>query len=113
MVTLTLHFSLEKIKALPYDQAHITFIPMKSDIHPPYYTQVKVTCACGHTFMTGSTAKEIHVEVCSNCHPFYTGKQKLVDVAGRVDKFRRRLNSRRSPVTRRSTRKAAPAVSAQ
>lgn len=64
---------------------------MKADIHPNYH-QVKVTCSCGHTFTTGSTVKKdtIQIEVCSVCHPFYTGKQKVVDVGGRVDKFRRR-----------------------
>jgi large subunit ribosomal protein L31 len=64
---------------------------MKNDIHPTYNTEVTVTCACGNTFVTGSTQEAISVEVCSNCHPFYTGKQKLVDVAGRVDKFKKRL----------------------
>lgn len=60
---------------------------MKKDIHPTYYTDAIVKCACGNTFTTGSTVKEIHVEICSACHPFYTGKQKLVDNAGRVDRF--------------------------
>lgn len=64
---------------------------MKTDIHPAYNTEVTVTCACGNTFVTGSTQTAISVEVCSACHPFYTGKQKLVDVAGRVDKFKKRL----------------------
>ena len=64
---------------------------MKNDIHPEYSTKVKVTCACGNSFTTGSTAKEIKIELCSKCHPFYTGKQKLVDTAGRVDKFKEKL----------------------
>jgi large subunit ribosomal protein L31 len=64
---------------------------MKADIHPAYHAKVQVTCACGASFETGSTAEAIQVEVCSNCHPFYTGKQKLVDTAGRVDRFRKRL----------------------
>lgn len=63
---------------------------MKKDIHPQYHTDAKVTCVCGNTFTTGSTEKELHVEICSNCHPFYTGKQKLVDTAGRVEKFQKR-----------------------
>lgn len=63
---------------------------MKSDIHPPYYEKVTVTCACGNSFETGSTLKSLSVEVCSACHPFYTGKQKIVDMAGRVDKFKKR-----------------------
>jgi large subunit ribosomal protein L31 len=60
---------------------------MKTAIHPTYHTDAKVICACGHTFTTGSTDKEIRVELCSNCHPFYTGKQKLLDTARRVEKF--------------------------
>jgi large subunit ribosomal protein L31 len=63
---------------------------MKSDIHPSY-CEITVTCACGNTFQTRSTlCKDLHVEVCSACHPFYTGKQKIVDTAGRVDKFRQK-----------------------
>ena len=62
---------------------------MKKDIHPEYQKAV-VHCACGHEFETGSTAKEIRVEICSNCHPFFTGKQKLIDSAGRVEKFRKK-----------------------
>ncbi len=63
---------------------------MKADIHPEY-TEITVTCSCGNTFKTRSTlGKDLHVEICSNCHPFYTGKQKLVDSAGRVDRFRKK-----------------------
>jgi len=62
---------------------------MKKDVHPPYYPEAKVICACGNTFTTGSTQKEIHVEICSACHPFYTGTKHLVDTAGRVDRFKR------------------------
>ncbi|MBW1928648.1 MAG: 50S ribosomal protein L31 [Deltaproteobacteria bacterium] len=62
---------------------------MKEGIHPPYY-KAKVKCACGNEFETGSTIKEIKVEICSKCHPFFTGKQKLVDSAGRVERFRRK-----------------------
>jgi len=67
---------------------------MKTDIHPEY-TNVEVTCSCGNTFVTKSTmAKDnFHIEVCSNCHPFYTGKQKIVDTAGRVDKFNQKFGS--------------------
>lgn len=60
---------------------------MKKDIHPKYFTDTKVTCACGNSFVVGSTQKEITVDICSKCHPFYTGEQKLVDTAGRVEKF--------------------------
>ncbi len=63
---------------------------MKTDIHPNY-TEIQVTCSCGNTWKTRSTmGKALHVEVCSNCHPFYTGKQKIVDTAGRVEKFRQK-----------------------
>jgi large subunit ribosomal protein L31 len=63
---------------------------MKPEIHPEYKA-VTVTCSCGNTFETKSTlCKDLHIEVCSACHPFYTGKQKIVDTAGRVDKFRRK-----------------------
>ena len=62
---------------------------MKKDIHPQYY-QAKVTCSCGNAFEVGSTEKEIQVEICSACHPYFTGKEKLVDTAGRIDKFRQR-----------------------
>jgi len=60
---------------------------MKKDIHPEYHNTI-VHCACGNEFETGSTAKDIRVEICSKCHPFFTGKQKLVDTTGRVEKFR-------------------------
>ena len=67
---------------------------MKADIHPDY-TDIDVSCSCGNTFQTRSTlGKELNVEVCSNCHPFYTGKQKIVDSAGQVDKFRRRFGAK-------------------
>ncbi|MFO7769476.1 MAG: 50S ribosomal protein L31 [bacterium] len=62
---------------------------MKPDIHPEY-REVTVTCVCGNKFTTRSTADKIELEICSECHPFYTGKQKLVDSAGRVERFRRR-----------------------
>jgi len=62
---------------------------MKANIHPEYGEAV-VRCACGETFTTGSTKKEIRVEICSKCHPFFTGKQKLVDTGGRVERFRKR-----------------------
>jgi large subunit ribosomal protein L31 len=63
---------------------------MKENIHPAY-KDTRVVCACGNSFVTRSTHKgEIHLEICSNCHPFYTGKQKLVDTAGRVERFRRK-----------------------
>lgn len=63
---------------------------MKQEIHPKYFNNAKVTCVCGHSFETGATQAEIHVDICSECHPFYTGKQKLVDTEGRVDRFNKR-----------------------
>ncbi|MBC7087769.1 MAG: 50S ribosomal protein L31 [Tissierellales bacterium] len=64
---------------------------MKSDIHPEY-KQATVTCACGNTFTTGSTKEELRVEICSECHPFFTGKQKLVERGGRVEKFKKKYS---------------------
>ena len=60
---------------------------MKANIHPTYYENLKITCACGNIIIAGSTRKELKTELCSACHPFFTGKQKLIDTAGRVDKF--------------------------
>jgi large subunit ribosomal protein L31 len=62
---------------------------MKAEIHPKYY-KTTVTCACGETFETGSTRESIKVEICSKCHPFFTGKQKFVDTGGRVERFKRK-----------------------
>jgi len=67
---------------------------MKNEIHPKYYPDCKVTCVCGNTFTTGSTEPEIKVELCSACHPFYTGKQKLVDTARRVEKFEAKIKAK-------------------
>jgi large subunit ribosomal protein L31 len=64
---------------------------MKDKIHPQFHTATKVSCACGHSFTTGSTKESLYTEICSNCHPFYTGKQKLIDTTGSVDKFKKRL----------------------
>ncbi len=64
---------------------------MKTDIHPTYFPKAKVTCACGNSFTVGSTRESIQVEICSNCHPFFTGKENLIDTAGRVDKFKKRM----------------------
>ena len=81
---------------------------MKTDIHPEYKTAV-VTCACGNTFETRSTLDSIHVEICSRCHPFFTGRQKLVDTAGRVERFRRKYGE--GPAKRKKGRKAKAAAS--
>jgi large subunit ribosomal protein L31 len=64
---------------------------MKSGIHPAYQT-ARVTCACGNTFTVGSTKSELRVDVCAKCHPFYTGTQRILDTAGRVERFRKRFN---------------------
>ena len=62
---------------------------MKQETHPTYFKDAKIICACGSTFVLGSTVKETKVEICSKCHPFYTGKEKLIDTAGRVDRFKK------------------------
>jgi large subunit ribosomal protein L31 len=67
---------------------------MKEDIHPTWYPEARVTCACGNTWVTGSTVPEIRTDVCSNCHPFYTGEQRIVDTEGQVDRFLKRLQAR-------------------
>lgn len=76
---------------------------MKKDTHPTYYTNAKVTCACGNTFTTGSTMELIQVEVCSNCHPFYTGKQKFIDTARRVEKFQAKTSKAKAVQDKRGT----------
>lgn len=63
---------------------------MKADIHLTYFENITATCACGATFTVGSTAEKIDVEICSSCHPFYTGLEKVLDTTGRVDKFKKR-----------------------
>ena len=67
---------------------------MKSGIHPNYNREAKIICACGHSFTIGSTLDESHVELCSKCHPFFTGKQKLIDTARRVDKYQKRVEAK-------------------
>lgn len=78
---------------------------MKTDIHPKYH-QIKVKCACGHTFDTGSTEPDIQVEICSNCHPFYTGEMKFVDTMGRVEKFQ----AKQQAASKKQTKKAKKAA---
>ncbi len=65
---------------------------MKTDIHPTYYPEAQVTCACGNTFTIGATRPTIKVEVCGVCHPFFTGEQRIIDTEGRVERLRRRFN---------------------
>ena len=64
---------------------------MKADIHPTYYSNITATCACGATYTVSSTSEKIDVEICSSCHPFYTGLDKVLDTTGRVDKFKKRM----------------------
>lgn len=83
---------------------------MKAEIHPKYYPQAKVVCACGNSWTTGSTQEEIHVDICSNCHPFYTGVQRIVDTEGQVDRFYKRLEVR-TKAQQAEAEKAAAQVS--
>ena len=76
---------------------------MKKDIHPQYFPEAKVTCACGNKFVVVSTREKIEVEICSACHPFYTGNDKVIDTAGRVERFKTRVAKTAS---KKSTKKA-------
>ena len=81
---------------------------MKKDIHPKYYTEATVTCACGNTWKTGSTQEKIQTEVCSKCHPFFTGQmQRLLDKEGQVDRFYRRLQAAQDHMEEKKTRETA------
>jgi len=77
---------------------------MKKEIHPEY-KKTKITCICGNVIETASTSQDIHVEVCSRCHPFYTGKQKLMDTAGRVERFQRKSGDYRKKQADKDTGK--------
>jgi large subunit ribosomal protein L31 len=83
---------------------------MKKDIHPQYHKKTKVTCACGHSFETGSTEPELKVDLCSNCHPFYTGKQKLVDTARRAEKFATKLAKKDTAKKGKTAKRATKTV---
>lgn len=78
---------------------------MKAQIHPKWFSEAKVTCACGNVFTTGATTPEIHVEVCYACHPFYTGQMKFVDTAGRVDAFKARVKGATKHISKTEKRK--------
>jgi len=81
---------------------------MKVDIHPTYYTDAKIVCACGNTWTTGSTKKEIHVEVCSKCHSFFSGEQqRIMDIEGQVDRFYKKLQARKNYVEMQQARENA------
>lgn len=86
---------------------------MKKDIHPSYNTTAKIICACGNIIETGSTSDEIKTELCSKCHPFYTGKQKLVDSAGRVDKFKAKVTAQKETSKTRKGKKVKRAARAE
>ena len=73
---------------------------MKPEIHPEYHGLAKVNCSCGNSWVTGSTTAEINVNICSQCHPFYTGEQRIIDSVGRVERFVKRLESRQSEAAR-------------
>ncbi len=77
---------------------------MRTNIHPKYYPDAKVVCACGNTWTTGSTRKEIRVEICSNCHPLFSGEQRIVDTEGQVDRFYKRLRARQEYLVEQKTR---------
>lgn len=81
---------------------------MKADIHPKYQ-ECNVKCVCGNTFVTKSTLKEINVEICGACHPVYTGKQKIVDSTGRVDRFKKMLTQKQGEVVSKRDKKAKKA----
>ena len=80
---------------------------MKENTHPTYYLDAQVICACGNTWTTGSTLKVIHTDVCSKCHPFYTGEQRIVDTEGQVDRFYKKLQARQNYISDVEAREAA------
>ena len=79
---------------------------MKPNIHPTYYPEARVTCACGETWTVGSTQEEIRVDICSACHPFFTGEQRIVDTEGQVDRFYKRLEARQQYISSQEEREA-------
>lgn len=86
---------------------------MKKDIHPTYYPKAKVKCACGNEFTVGSTQEKIQVEICSACHPFYTGQEKVIDTAGRVERFKARqkaASEKKAENAARGPKKLKPAA---
>ena len=87
--------ALPRVTILPRSPSTCAETQMKEGIHPDYYAAT-VKCACGATWVTRSTVSELHLDICSNCHPFYTGKQKLIDTAGRVERFRQKYASGKS-----------------
>lgn len=79
---------------------------MKKDIHPQYYPDAKVKCACGYSFTVGATKPEIKIDICSHCHPFFTGTEQLIDVAGRVERFKiRKAKAKPEKIAKKKTKK--------
>jgi len=78
---------------------------MKENIHPVWFPQARVICACGNTWVTGSTVEEVRTDVCASCHPFYTGEQRVVDTEGRVDRFYKKLQARESRIQEETERR--------
>lgn len=83
---------------------------MKKEIHPEYYPQATITCACGQTYVIGSTAKEMSVELCAACHPFYSGKQKIIDTARRVEKYQERALKKETQTTGKKVKRVKRAT---
>lgn len=79
------------------------FSLVKTDTHPTYFPEAKVTCVCGRSFTVGSTEEKLEVEICSACHPFYTGNEKILDTAGRVEKFKARTSSAKAMKEKRAS----------
>jgi large subunit ribosomal protein L31 len=86
---------------------------MKKDIHPQYFDKAQATCACGAKFTMGATVEKLNVEICSKCHPFYTGQKKIVDTAGRVQKFEARMKKTEGLKGKRSSKKQKKIVRKQ
>jgi len=83
---------------------------MKNEIHPQYYPEARVLCACGNTWTTGSTQEEIRTDVCYKCHPFFTGEQRIVDTEGQVDRFYKKLQARKDYIAEQEAREAEKVV---
>ncbi|OHA92950.1 MAG: 50S ribosomal protein L31 [Candidatus Zambryskibacteria bacterium RIFCSPHIGHO2_02_FULL_38_22] len=81
---------------------------MKTEIHPQYYTDAKVSCSCGNKFTVGSTQKEIKIEICSACHPFFTGNEKVIDAAGRVERFKARTSFAKASANKKAAATKTP-----
>lgn len=80
---------------------------MKQGIHPTYFEKAKIVCACGKVYVTGATMAELKTDICGNCHPFYTGKEKLIDTAGRIERFKTRTTKTKTGIVKKSVKRAA------